>query len=79
MFRKFVWSAVVAVGCVAPFAAAPPLNAQSIYQPHRYHHRVLYRRCGAEPWVLYGRYEHLSAARHAAHHLSTRGFEVLVE
>ena len=80
MFRKLFLSAVVAVGCVTPFAAAPKVEAQPSYHHHHHHrYRVLYQRCPDEPWILYGRFEHFARARHVAHELRERGFEVLVE
>ncbi len=76
MFRKVLLSAIVAVGCVTPFVAAPQVSAESYHHHHHYH--VFYRACCDEPWVCHGSYEHFERARHAAHHLRERGFEVQI-
>jgi hypothetical protein len=77
MFRKLILSAVVAVGCVTPFAAAPKAEADVVYYYHHHHHyRVYYRPNCNLPWAFYGRFEHFDSARHAAHHLRHQGFEV---
>ena len=76
MFRKLLLSAIVAVGCVTPFAAASKVSAESCH--HRHHYCVFYRANCDEPWVIYCRYEHFEQARHAAHHLRERGFDAYV-
>jgi len=75
MLRKMLLSAVVAVGCVTPFAATPKVEADWFYH-HHHHYRVFYRPNCNLPWAYYGRFEHFEGARHAAHHLRHQGFEV---
>jgi hypothetical protein len=82
MFRKLLLSAIVAVGCAVPFAAAPKVEAEPFVHRYYYHHhryRVFYRASPYEPWILYGRFEHFARARHVAHELRERGFQAFVE
>lgn len=78
MLRKLLLSAVVAVGCVTPFAVAPKAEAEPFHHHHHHCHSVFYRGGCGEPWAFYGRFEHDEQARHAAHHLRERGFEVFI-
>ncbi len=80
MFRKLFLSAVVAVGCVTPFIAAPKVEAAHFHRHHtryghHHHYRVYYRANGNGPWVCYGRYDDCGAANHALFHLRQRGCE----
>ena len=77
MIRKLLLSAVVAVGCVTPFAATSKAEAEPFHH-HHHHYNVFYRANCNSPWVCYGRFEHFDAARHAEHHLRHQGFEAYI-
>ena len=48
MFRKLIVTAIVALGIITPFAAAPKADAHG-YRGHRYAYRV-HRHLGYGPW-----------------------------
>ena len=77
---KWIASGVVALGLMAPLAAAPTAQAAERQGHHRRHEcfEVMCRRCGAEPWLCHGRYDCREEAEHAEHHLRERGFEAFV-
>jgi hypothetical protein len=82
MLRKWMLSTVAGLTLLIPLAVAPAAQAKAPEAPREayHHHRyeVMYRRCGADPWVCYGRFEERREAERAEHFMRHQGYEAFV-
>ncbi|HVS40377.1 MAG TPA: hypothetical protein VMS17_32770 [Gemmataceae bacterium] len=79
MLRKWMLSTVTGLTLMTPLAVTPAAQAappREAYHHHRY--EVMYRRCGADPWECYGRFDERWEAERAEHFMRHRGYEAYV-
>lgn len=83
MFKKLFLPLIAFTALFAGLAFTPSANAhhgRSSFRPINFTrcYHVMYRDCSFEPWRCYGRFDCYREARHVAHRLRCRGYQVYI-